>query len=64
MELWQLWYENEVKRGNSEVSQADARALCGTVMMWITVDSRETADRACFSGEGTTLHMTLGCASG
>lgn len=41
LELWQLPYENEVRRGNRE---ANARARSRTVVMWTAVDSRETAD--------------------
>lgn len=52
LELWQLLYENEVRRGNREASEANVRALCGAMMVWIMVDSRKTADRAGFYSEG------------
>lgn len=52
LELWQLLYENELRRGNREASEANIRAQCGTAMVWTMVDSRKTADRAGFCGEG------------
>lgn len=52
LELWQLLYENEVRRGDRKASRANVRARCGTVMVWTVVDSREAADRAGFSSEG------------
>ena len=44
LELWQLLYENEVRRGNREASEANARARYRTVMMWTVVDGRENSD--------------------
>lgn len=64
LELWQLLYENEVRRGKREASEANVRVRCGARIVWIMVDSRETADRAGFYSEGDQATPDPGCASG